>query len=149
MKRKVLLFMIVVLGMSGCRNERPIYNAVGIGDDANTITVRCNGYGKTEGDAIADAGLYTIEQVLFRGVPNSNQREPLIGVDEDRAWRNHRGYLESLLTNKRYLSFLTLTSPIEGGRERRQNWVVVDVTVNLRALRSDLEQAGVIRKFGY
>lgn len=149
MKNKLLLFTLAAVCLVGCRTVRPIYNVVGIHDDANTITLRCNGYGKTDADAIADAGRYAVEQVLFRGIPNSNQRNPLIGVGENTAKEQYADYLKELLDNERYLSFLTQTTPVEGGREWCRNWIVADITINLRALRSDLEQAGIIRKFGY
>lgn len=148
MKNKYLLITLAVLCLLGCKTVRPIYNVVALHDDANTITLRCNGYGSTEADAIADASRYAVVQLLFRGIPNSGQRDPLIGVDETTARNQYEKYLKDLLDNERYLSFLTQTTPIEGGREKRQNWIVADITINLRALRSDLEQAGIIRRFG-
>lgn len=148
-KKLILLITLASLSLYGCKSLRPIYNAVAIQDDANTITLRCSGYGKTEADAIADAGRYAMEQVLFRGVPNSNQRDPLIGVDEYTAKRQHAQYLQELLYEERYLSFLTQTTSEENGKSKGKAWVVANITINLRALRNDLEQAGVIRKFGY
>ncbi len=149
MRNKLPLFALTLLVLVGCKSLNPVYNVVGIHDDANTITLRCNGYGTTEGNALADAGRYAVEQVLFRGVPNSGQRDPLIGVDENMAKEQYAEYLSELLDNERYLSFLTQTVPIESGRIYGRRWMVVDITINLRALRSDLEQAGIIRKFGY
>ena len=148
MKQYIFLAALSMLCLWGCRSYRPIYNAVGINDDANSITLRCNGYGKTEADALADAGKYAVEQLLFRGVPNSSQRNPLIGTDEATARENQKSYLADLFDNERYLSFLTLTIPVDGGKERGKYWTVADITINLRALRTDMEQAGLIRKFG-
>ena len=148
MKQYLFLAVLVAVCLAGCCSPKPIYNAVGIHDDANSITLRCSGYGKTEADAIADAGRYAVEQLLFRGVPNSNQRNPLIGTDESSAKRQYETYLNDLFNNERYLLFLTFTTPIESGKERGIYWTIVDMTINLRALRMDLEQAGVIRKFG-
>lgn len=132
----------------GCRSPKAIYNAVGISDDANSITLRCNGYGVSDADALADAGRYAVEQLLFRGVPNSNQRNPLIGTDEATARTQYKAYISDLFDKRRYLSFLTLSAPVDVGTERGKHWTVADITVNLRAVRTDLEQAGVIRKFG-
>ena len=148
MKQYLFLAVLAAACLAGCRSPKPIYNAVGIHDDANSITLRCNGYGKTEADAIANAGRYAVEQLLFRGIPNSNQRNPFIGTDEATAKNQYRTYLSDLFNNERYLSFLTLTTPIDSGKERGTYWMVADITINLRALRMDLEQAGVIRKFG-
>ena len=148
MKQYLFLAVLAAVCLAGCHSPKPIYNAVGIHDDANSITLRSNGYGKTEADAIADAGRYAVEQLLFRGIPNSNQRTPLIGTDEASAKRHYETYLNDLFNNERYLSFLTLTTPIDSGKERGTYWTVADITINLRALRMDLEQAGVIRKFG-
>ena len=140
--------LLSVMCIVGCKSPKPIYNAVGLHDDANSITLRCNGYGKTETEAVVNAGKYAVEQLLFRGIPNSNQRNPLIGTDEATAKSRFAGYLDDLLENERYLSFLTLTTPIESGKYRGTYWTVADITINLRALRMDMEQAGIIRKFG-
>ena len=132
-----------------CKSSMPVYNAVGIYDDANSITLRCNGYGKTESDAIADAGRYAVEQLLFRGVPNTSQNYPLIGTDEITAKSRYEIYLSDMLNNYRYQSFLTLTTPVESGRDWGTYWTIADITINLRALRMDMENAGIIRKFGF
>lgn len=148
MKRYVFLSVLIALSFAGCRSPKLIYNAVGIHDDANSITLRCNGYGKSEADAVADAGRYAVEQLLFRGVPNSNQRNPLIGTDESTAKKQYKTYIDDFFNNERYLTFLTLTTPIDSGKDRGTYWTEADITINLRALRMDMEQAGVIRKFG-
>ena len=148
MKRYFLLTVLSVMCLCGCRSLKPMYNVIAIHSDANTITLRCNGYGKTNADALTDAGKYAMEQLLFRGIPNSNQRNPLIGTDEVTAKSQYKTYLTELFDNERYLSFLTLTKPIDGDKKYGKFWTVADITINLRALRMDMEQAGIIRKFG-
>lgn len=148
MKRYIFLIALSAMCLWGCRSPKAIYNVIGVHSDANSITVRCNGYGKTNADALVDAGKYAVEQLLFRGIPNSNQSNPLIGTDEATAMSLHEAYLTELFGRERYLSFLTLTTPVDGGKECGNFWTVADITINLRALRMDMEQAGVIRKFG-
>lgn len=140
--------LMAIVCLLGCRQSQPIYNVLALRDDANTLTLRCTGYGNTESDALADAGRYAIEQLLFRGIPGTNQRHPLIGTDEQTARTEHATYLQSLLEGKRYLSFLTQSLPVESLQQYHQSQVEAEITINLRALRTDLEQSGVIRKFG-
>lgn len=148
MKRHLFIIVLFALSFIGCETQKSIYNVTCIHDDANSITLRCNGYGKSESDAIANAGKNAVEQLLYRGVPNSNQRNPLIGIDESAAKSKHNAYLNDLFGKERYLSFLTQSTLVNSGKDRGTYWSVADITINLRALRLDLEQAGIIRKFG-
>ena len=75
----------------------------------------------------------------------------MIGVNEIALMQQHKAYFDQFfgMTESgpnRYRTFIIRSKPI-GKYSGRQ--LTMDVTINLRALRADLEQNGVIRKFGY
>lgn len=82
-----------------------------------------------------------VYHLLFRGIPNSNQTTPLISTSEDAAEKQFPEYFKKLFNENRYKTFVTSSSKIGNGSQR--------VVVNTKALRLDLEQNSIIRKFGY
>lgn len=98
MKKKIILFTSLLLLFSyGCRSTKNIHSYTYINGDADLITLRCKGYGSTEQVAIADACRFATEQILFRGIPNSTQRDPLLDINENKARSQFPDYLSDLL----------------------------------------------------
>jgi hypothetical protein len=82
-----------------------------------------------------------IYHLLFRGFPESNQKTPLISTSEEEIKKQHPEYFRKFFDEKRYKTFVTSSSK-NGDKTKR-------IVINLRALRADLEQNSIIRKFGY
>lgn len=145
------MYLLCVCGLIGCKTN---YQTIGINylsGDASTLTLRCEGIGKDKYESIANAEKNAIEALLFRGIPDSQQKDPLVLVTESDAKKNNKKYFDQLLGDKRYKTFIissiqTIEPQNDKGRNKKNT---VDVRINLRALRNDLEQEGVIRKFGF
>lgn len=130
------------------------------------LTLRVLGYGGTEIAAIEDAQIRAMETLFFRGIPNSNISKPLVGYNENELKQRHNNYFKEFFGYKRFLTFISETAFI-GGQEQeviatkinkkkgaKQGMVkalvvAVDVLINVKPLRNDLEQKKVIRKFGF
>ena len=138
-----------ILVLSGCHGFQKVYSCRCCENNADKIVLRTTGYGNTERNAELDACRYAIEQILFRGIPDSEQHTPLISTNEQEVRTRNSDYFKELFDKGRYASFVSSAPIIESGVKRGTHWVVCDVTVNLRALRSDLENNKIIRKFGY
>lgn len=82
-----------------------------------------------------------IYQLLFRGIPNSNQTSPVISTSEEEVWRNNPAYFEEFFNKNRYKTFIISSFKNDKYSSR--------VSVNLKALEADLEHHSIIRKFGY
>ncbi|SNR71683.1 hypothetical protein [Flavobacterium sp. ov086] len=119
--------------------------------NAGTITMRAIGTGGNQQDAISEAEKSAINVLLFRGLPESEQKTALIGSNESEEIEKHKEYFDKFYTQKRYKSFIMSSIPV--GKFARQNGgkksLPLDVKVNLAALRADLEQNNIIRKFGF
>ncbi len=82
-----------------------------------------------------------IYQLLFRGIPNSNQTSPVISTSEEEVWRKNPAYFEEFFNKNRYKTFI-----ISSFKNDKYSSIV---SVNLKALEADLEHHSIIRKFGY
>ena len=123
-----------------------------LSDGSNTLSLRVTAYGKKAKEAIENAEQAAVRTILFRGIPGSNQVEnPLIGVNEEKIQKEHKAYFKELFEEKRCNSFILSTVPVSKFSKdaTKKKCIVADIKVNLLALRSDLEQHKVIRKFGF
>ena len=151
--KKVVLFILagICCVFWGCQTSYYTKNAVAVSCDTETITLRCSGVGTTKVKAIENAELYAIETILFRGVPNTQQKVPLVNIDEKTAKSQNAKYFSELLDEERYKTFIlsSVTTSELSHKKGNKKTITVDVKVNVRALRTDLERADVIRKFGF
>ena len=115
------------------------------------ITIRSTGIGKNKIKAISSAEQNAIELLLFRGIPNSQQTTPLVSINEQQAKTQYKAYFEELLTRGRHKTFILSSVPVTDLVKQGQGMrnISVDVRINLTALRADLEQHNVTRKFGF
>ncbi len=121
-----------------------------VSGEKGTITVRASGNGKSINEAVANAEKDVFYMLLFRGVAGSEQSSALITMREDEAQQRYKAYLDPLLS-ERYPSFIISAvqdgEPVKG--KHHQVSVLLDITVNVTALRKDMEANQVIRKFGF
>lgn len=145
----VVLFLSCLIG-TVCSQESYQYNVNYLSSDGTSISVRSVGYAKKKAQAAEAAEQMAVMSLLFRGVPGSQQSRPLAGTDEAAIIKAHKSYFDSFLEGKRYKSFITSSIPVsEFGKDASgRKSISMDVTINLKALRADLEQQGIIRKFG-
>jgi hypothetical protein len=130
------------------------------------LILRVLGYGGNENAAIENAQIRAVETLFFRGIPNSSISKPLIGYNENKLLQNNRSYFNQFFGYKRFLTFISETSFIGGQNQKviatkidkkkgnKQEMVdalvvAVDIFINVKPLRKDLEQNKVIRKFGF
>lgn len=116
-----------------------------------TIIMRSIGVGSNQMEAIADAEKSAIHVILFRGLPESVQKMALIGTSESEEMDKHKDYFEKFYNQKRYKTFIMSSIPVSDLIKQNggQKSIAADVKVNLVALRKDLEQNSIIRKFGF
>ncbi|MDR1882081.1 MAG: hypothetical protein LBR26_04785 [Prevotella sp.] len=143
---KPAIFIALVFAAYACKTITPVTNATFLSAGDGAITVRSSGVGKTQEKAQIAAEQNAFNTLFFRGFPESQQKTPLVGYDEAGAKQQHATYFDDLYGNRRYRTFVTQSHTAGSYDKTLQS---VEITINLRALRADLERAGVIRKFGY
>lgn len=149
MKKFICLF-IGVLCFVACKTiNYQTTNTTYLTGNAYSISMRVVGFGQKSNEPQDYAELQAIKVLLFRGLPNSQQKEPLVSVTENDAENIHKEYFKSLFEG-RYKSFIVNSKPSSDVQkiERNKYQQTFDIIVNIKALRADLESNGVIRKFG-
>jgi|LauGreDrversion4_2_1035121.scaffolds.fasta_scaffold464677_2 hypothetical protein len=116
--------------------------------DVSKCVVSGNGYAKNTDQAINEAEKNIFNVILFLGIAGTDLERPLIENSAE-AKNTHNSYFKSLLENNGYKKFImergpTSTNIVKGGFQGQTT-----LTINLIALRKDLEDNGIIRKFGF
>lgn len=168
MIRKLILLAVFTLLVS-CGSTKVAYfptSEVTYNDyNGDILNVRVLGYGTNQQEAIEDAQIRALETLLFRGIPNSSISKPLVGYNETNLKQRNGNYFSEFYGGKRYLTFISESNFIAAEnqqviatkikKKKTEKGMVkaivaaVDVLINVKPLRKDLEQNNVIRKFGY
>jgi len=115
------------------------------------LELNVTGYGSNKEKALENAQKRAIEILLFRGIPNSSLSKPMINTSEAKVKEEHKEYFTDFFNNKRFLSFITFSAsntPINMMENNKKGYTST-IKINVLSLRTDLENNGIIRKFGY
>lgn len=113
-----------------------------------TLTLRSTGYGNNKEESTYNAEKLAFENLFFRGVPNSNFKKPLLGLDrEDIESKNqeffNRFYRQQMKT---FIASSFQSTPFQ--KSKKTTITTVDIKINVAILKKFLEQKKMIRKFG-
>lgn len=141
--------ILLAFFMTTCKTLSPVSEVVYMDTTNGVLNLRSTGSGKTKEDCILNAQKNAFETLFFRGIPGSQQNTALIGPDEKSKLNNSK-YFEEFYEKERFKTFLTGTQEVSqlqkvaGGKQ-----LTISLGINLPALRKDLENTSIIRKFGY
>lgn len=143
--RKIFLLLTLIL-LSGYAVPTVAQNITCTSEDKDMITCLVTVTGIKEKKAEQAAEVALRYALFFRGIPDSKYcKNPLVGTDENFA-ANHPQYFKDMFEKNRFASFITASHFI--GYTKKNKVSVISFTVNIKALRLDLEQQGVKRRFG-
>lgn len=154
MKNFLFLLLISAFAISNnqCKTKAITYTAVVTALPDNTegeIFLRSNGNGTAITDATITSEKNAFNSLLFRGITNSQQLRPLV-EDEATSRSQNKAFYIDFFDKRGYNKFIIYTANTKTDKLKGANYVVTsDIRINLFALRSYLEQQGVIRKFGF
>ena len=142
----VLIFLLV--GISTFKLSAQ-YQVNHLRTEGETMTFRVVGYGKNAKQASADAEINVLKGIIFHGIPNTQQSVPMVRETEDVSYSQHKKFWDSFWEGG-YKKHITQSVIVRnfGKDENKQKSIALEVTVNIRALRGELERNGVIKKFG-
>ena len=125
------------------------YGVECVESDGQTMTFRVKGYGKNAKIDTQDAEVNVIKALMFAGIPNTQQTVPMVKESENETIKNHKDFMNNFMDNG-YKQTITRSVLIQnfGKDENKQKSIVLNVTVNIPALRNVLQREGIIRKFG-
>lgn len=144
-------FVIAILISCASKVTIPLTAEVNVvsEDKYNTIELRSVGYGSNLSNAIYDSERKAFEILFFRGIPNTSIENPLISVDEKAILAKHTTYFNDFFKS-RYKSFIM--SEYQASPPQTNKGITSlanDIKINIKSLKKDLENNGIIRKFGF
>jgi hypothetical protein len=154
-KLKAISMLVVIIMLSvnyNCsRKTLPTAEVNFLSGNDGTITMRAIGSGTNQEEAIFDAERNAFEVIFFRGLPESEQKIALIGTNESEEKEKNKDYFDRFYKDKRYKTFVMSSIPASDliKHQGDKKSMAVDIKINLVALRKDLEQNNIIRKFGF
>lgn len=115
------------------------------------LVLVADGYGKKKTIAFADATQRAFKVLLESGLPGSFQYQPLLGAGPQRVMADNAAFFTNFYEAETYLQFVVGQRRGDFSRRARKTDpnVSVRLGINVPALRRYLEQAGVLRKFGF
>ncbi|MFN8279154.1 MAG: hypothetical protein U0V49_02620 [Saprospiraceae bacterium] len=140
----ILVLLIQAFGDASAQTEKFQRNGMVefIRSEGQVITVSTKHYAKTKNILKYYCERNAMENILFRGIPNSNQTSPMMeGANELDA------RLAELLETD-YIQFITNSQCVESTKSKKFYYATQIVSVDLQALRKYLEDKKIIRKFG-
>lgn len=150
--RKIIVILSILFIVS-CGSNKPSYDIANVSlvsDEKGEVVLETSA--ENSKDGIPKAQRLAIETLLFRGIPNSAYYLPLVS-NRNEALTSHSKYFNHLFEQGYYKTFIVSSSNFESykdGKKNKKNKITkLNIRVNYNALRRDLEQNGVIRKFGY
>ena len=151
--RAVLVFLIAGCAIICCKAPMHTNEVMLKNGGRDELNLQATGYGRDEKAAMLDAFKRAVDAVLYRGFTDSGSpvKDPLIR-DKDQAMSQHKDFFHKLYEERMLNEVILSYNQKELNRiknDRPDKWeATYDVKVNLRLLRSRLEDAGIIRKFG-
>lgn len=142
---------LVSVGLDGCA-RRPLPPAsadvryLGPSESGTTMLEARGCRPGGDGAATEEALRVAFETMLFRGIPGSDVSTALV-ANEAEARQQHAAYWQEFYQKGRYRTFLTSSTLV--APPRKTPCALVTLTINHAALRLDLEQHGITRRFGY
>ncbi len=141
----------MILLLFGCKSTEDYQSNVSIIKKYDSFTYSFSGQGisKNIENCQTEAEKNIFEVILFRGISGTDLQNPLI-ENEQISKENNKEFYNDFFDKKKYRNFISSKVEIIENTKRSKGGYTCSVkfTVNLNSLKSNLEQNGIIRKFG-
>lgn len=146
MKKLLIIYLIIFTAIIEVSAQYQV-SVQNVTKDA--ITMRCVGYGKKASIASINAELSAIKTLLFVGVQNTKYSIPLIQEDKTIIENKYKHFFDSFYSKEyqNYIESSVIVTPF-GKNELKQKCITLDICIRVNQLRNNLENKGIIRKFG-
>ena len=147
---KISVFIIITI-LTGCGTVQDYSSNVSIykKHDSFTYSLTGQGYSNEMSECRSEAEKNVFEVLLFRGLSGTDLQVPLV-ENEKVSVDNNKKFYEDFFDKKKYRNFISSSVEfVENPKPIKDGYgCTVRFTVNLNSLKNNLEQNGIIRKFG-
>ncbi len=148
---RILIVMFTLLIAIGCSKTIIPYQRTGevnaVSHENSIVVLSSQARGESLGKAAYHAERNAFENLIFKGIPNTNQESPMI-PNETKAINANPSLFKQLLENQGYTKFVmdsyTNGSSNSGGVHMIEQIIKID----LKSLRNYLQAEGAAKKFG-
>lgn len=150
--KQILLLLSILLFTTICFAQSPTGEARYVSSpEEGVLIVMADGYGKKKTVAFSDATKRAFKVLLESGLPGSFQYQPLLGASPQQVIADKASFFRNFYEAETYMQFVVGQRRGDFKRRARKTDpnVSVQLGINVAALRRYLEQAGVLRKFGF
>ncbi len=149
MKKNLFYFFVLFLLLNSCKSvQYQTPNILLISENKGEVTLKATTQNNDKG--VEQAQKLAIQTILFRGIANSNSLNVPLVPNENQSLAEHKEYFSNFFDKGFYKTFFLLSQESNISKNvRGHKQLDVVMKININALRRDLEQNGVIRKFGY
>ena len=147
---RIIYFLIITFLISCTPSKKLQFTRTGEVEcedyTTSVITVRSTARASDLSGAVYYAERNAFENLLFKGIPDCNLRTPLI-ENEGTFMSRYKSEFEQLI-NSNYVKYIVKSSTLNSNTQKGITAITQLITIDLSALRKDLESRGIIRKFG-
>ncbi len=152
---KIYLLPLIIVLLFSCTQKKTVTKI----QFTRTGQVKCVGYDQDIIKLISTASASTVaegskfaernamENLLFKGIPNSNQETPFIANELESLGSNKRFY-ELFLIQRDYEKFIIESSVSNKSNNLHAYLIDQYIEIDLQGMRKHLENRKVIKKFG-
>ena len=146
---RILPYLMLLLLVAACSPKIPLRTGMVncISHDRMTITLESHSQAETQQKAARFAEINALNNLLFKGIPNSNQEKPMI-ANEQLAKSANTAFFERFIEGNGYQAFITTSQTLEDYEQKKIHFVKQKIIFDLTNLRNHLQSNGVTKKFG-
>lgn len=96
MKKIRIIVLFLSVSVFGCKPTYYTHQVNYLEETDQTISLRCVGYGNNRFTAINDAEQAAFKELLFRGIPLSQQKNAIVSTNELESLRKNNSYFNEL-----------------------------------------------------
>lgn len=147
----MLVITVVSLCLMSCSTPKPAagYDRTGevvcVDHDNETTTLHVKAQGNSSEEAQYNADIKAFDNLLYKGVPKSNQSDALI---ESQNKDNVEDKVADFFQSGDYRHYIVESSLLRQNTSSGTYFVDQKIIIHLSALRKHLEDKNIIRKFG-
>lgn len=140
---------MMIMGLTNCKSTKFSGQTTLLENTTSgKLAVKASGYGSAKGVSVNNAIENAFRNILLRGIPGSNQSTPLLGNNSENTYKTNKKFLDNMLENEINSFILEQKNSTYNFFSINDPSSEVELLINLAALRSHLEQNGIIRGFG-
>ena len=147
----ILAFVLIGAFATCTPTQQLVYHRTGMvtcsTHDRMTITLLAEGQAETIDKAVGLAERNAIENLLFKGIPKSNQEKPMI-PNESKAKATNPDFFTTFVNDRGYEEFVISSEVADDYLSGKVHFVKQKIVFDLVNLRKYLQAQGIVRKFG-